>query len=119
MRQTIIAVIEWSEDPLPTDVRVPMHPRSEVLQALRDRPERGVGLAVLKLKYGSRWAVTSSSNPGTWHCVAAVEHAEMIGTRCACTAGQFAGRRVLGCSHVAAVLRQVLEVEVETVGMSA
>lgn len=121
MRATIIAVLEWSEDPLPPDASVPMHRRSEVLNALADRPELGAGLVVLPLKYGYRWAVTSASEPGTWHSVVLAEHGSMVGTRCSCTAGQFAGRRTLGCSHAAAVLRQVLEIEVEhrEVGMSA
>ena len=119
MRATVIAVLEWSEEPLPAEAHVLMHPRSEVLNALADRPELGAGLTVLSLKYNHRWAVQSTSNPGKWHSVAAVEHGEMIGTRCSCTAGQFAGRRTVGCSHAAAVLRQVVEVEVESVGMTA
>lgn len=118
MRTCVTAVLDWAEDPLqPTD-RVMVHPRSEVMQALADRPERGAGLAILQL-VGHRWAVTSSSEPGTWHCVAAVEHGEMVGARCSCQAGQFAGRRTVGCSHAAAVLRRVVEVEVESVGMTA
>lgn len=119
MRATVIAVLEWSEEPLPAEAHVLMHPRSEVMQALADRPELGVGLAVLNLKYNGRWAVPSTSEPGTWHSVVVAEHGEMVGARCACQAGQFAGKRVVACSHAAAVLRRVVPVEVEVVGMTA
>lgn len=121
MEQTVIAVIDWAEDPLPAEAHVLMHRRSEVAEALRDRPELGACLPVLKLKYGGRWAVTSASEPGKWHSVVLAEHGSMIGARCSCQAGQFAGRRTVGCSHAAAVLRQVLEVEAEhhAVGMTA
>lgn len=119
MRATVIAVLEWSEEPLPAEASVPMHPRSEVADALRDRPELGAGLVVLKLKYGSRWAVQSTSELGKWHSVVVAEHGSMVGARCTCTAGRFAGKRTVGCSHAAAVLRQVVEVESEVVGMTA
>lgn len=120
MKAVAIVMLDWTEEPLPASISVPIHHRSEVTSALADRPEMGVGLVVLPLKYGDRWAVSSSSSPGTWHCVVLVERNHYVGARCSCTAGQFAGNRVIACSHTAAVLRQVVKVEAEreSVGMA-
>lgn len=91
MQATVIPVIEWAEDPLPPEASVPMHRRGEVVQTLTDRPEMGANLVVLNLKYGDRWAVTSTSTPGTWHSVVVVEHGEMVGARCSSPVSQFCG----------------------------
>lgn len=117
--QTAVAWITLAEPPLPHDARIAVHPRAEVAEALAARPELGAGLVVLDLR-ARGWAVASASQPDAWHQVIVAEHGEMVGARCTCTAGSFAGRRPVGCSHTAAVLRRRLtEVEVVGMGMSA